>query len=165
MNNFYNLDGIENWNVSNVTSMNNMFASCSKIKELNISNWNTSKVTSMNSMFAQCGSLETLGSIRCDSLKGDNYTGLFSSSNSKLVNFGGLINLKAQMIYAYYSLKQCPNLSYESCINVLNGLYDFVGNNEVPTATQGKLLVHQNFLDKVADEISIGVNKGWSIYA
>ena len=61
------------------------------------------------------------------------------------------------------NLKQLPNLTYESCINVLNGLYDFTGNGETPNGDQGQLKVHQNFLDKVGDEISIGTNKGWQI--
>ena len=64
-----------------------------------------------------------------------------------------------------YNLNSLPNLTYESCINVLNGLYDFTGNGETPSSSQGKLKVHQNFLDKVGDEISIGTSKGWSITA
>lgn len=159
------IEGLENWNVSKVTNMTYMFYGCSSLTDLSfISNWDTSKVTSMDSMFNGCGNLVTLGSIRCDSVTFGNYDGMFGST-SKLVNFGGLINLKSQLIYSSYSLNKCPNLSYESCINVLNGLYDFVGNGVTPTSTQAKLLVHQNFLDKVGDEISIGVNKGWQIYA
>ena len=64
-----------------------------------------------------------------------------------------------------YGLVRYTNLDYESCINILNGLYDFTGNGETPTASQGKLKVHQNFLDLVGDEISIGTNKGWTITA
>ena len=35
--------------------------------------------------------------------------------------------------------------------------------SETPTSSQGKLKVHQNFLNTVGDEISIGTSKGWSI--
>lgn len=56
-----------------------------------------------------------------------------------------------------------PNLTYESCISILNNLYDFTGNGETPNSSQGKLKVHQNFLGKVGDKISIGINKGWTI--
>ena len=44
---------ISEWNVSNVISMEGMFAKC---KEFNsdISNWNVSKVTDMNCMFSGC---------------------------------------------------------------------------------------------------------------
>ena len=64
-----------------------------------------------------------------------------------------------------YGLVLCPNLTYQSCINILNGLYDFTGNGETPYSSQGKLKVHQNFLNAVGDEISIGTNKGWTITA
>ena len=185
--NFKYIEGIEDWDVSNVTKMGSLFEYCQGLTELNISNWNvskvtdmnymlsdtnivnldtsnwdTSKVTNMNGMFTYCRNLVTLGSIRCDSVTFSNYAGMFSS-NDKLINFGGLINLKSQLISR--ALNNCPNLSYESCINVLNGLYDFVGNSVTPTSSQAKLLVHQNFLDKVGDEISIGTAKGWNIYA
>ena len=62
-----------------------------------------------------------------------------------------------------YILKKMTALSYESCISILNNLYDFTGNGETPNSDQGKLKVHQNFLDKVGEEISIGVAKGWVI--
>ena len=37
-----------------------MFASCSSLKELNLSNFNTNNVTNMNSMFYYCSSLKEL---------------------------------------------------------------------------------------------------------
>lgn len=46
---------------------------------------------------------------------------------------------------------------------LIEGLYDFTGNNQTPSSSQGKLKVHANFLAKVGDEISIGTNKGWTI--
>ena len=87
----------------------------------------------------------------------------YSANYPKLTDFGGLINLKASI--TSYAFNNLPNLNYDSCINILNGLYDFVGNGETPTSTQGKLKVHQNFLNLVGDEISIGTNKGWTITA
>ena len=54
-------------------------------------------------------------------------------------------------------------LSYESCISILNNLYDFTGNGETPDNSQGHLKVAQSFIDTVGDEISIGTLKGWVI--
>jgi hypothetical protein len=48
---------------------------------------------------------------------------------------------------------------------VLNGLFDFVSAGISPASNEGKLKVHQNFLNLVGDEISIGTNKGWTITA
>ena len=93
------------------------------------------------------------------------YSGIFGYvSLPKLTDFGGLLNLKCSLANNY-SFKSLPNLTYESCINVLNGLYDFTGNGETPDNNQGKLKVHPNFLTTVGDEISIGTNKGWTITA
>ena len=84
-----------------------------------------------------------------------------SDGMSALTDVGGWENLK----YNWNDdcgLATCPNLTYQSCINILNGLYDFVGNGSTETRT---LKVHPNFLTTVGDEISIGVAKGWTISA
>ena len=47
-----NID-ISEWNVSNVTNMENMFFGCSKFN-CDLSKWNISKVENMDSMFANC---------------------------------------------------------------------------------------------------------------
>ena len=93
------------------------------------------------------------------------YYGIFGYNDlSKITDFGGFLNLKCSLTNDN-NLKRLPNLTYESCINVLNGLYDFTGNGETPNSEQGQLKVAQSFIDKVGDEISIGVLKGWSISA
>ena len=44
---------IENWNVQNVTDMNNMFWCCHNFNQ-DISKWNVSNVQDMNAMFCCC---------------------------------------------------------------------------------------------------------------
>ena len=48
---------IENWDVSSVTSMRNLFVNCSQIKSLDLSTWNTSNVENMEGMFKGCNNL------------------------------------------------------------------------------------------------------------
>ena len=164
-NNLRTIEGIEDWDTSKVVDMSYMFDSCSKIKTLDLSNWDTSKVVGMMNMFVGCSELVSIGSLRADNLEMSSYGGFFSYSElPKLTDFGGLINLKTSLT-SDYNFKKTPNLSYESCINILNGLYDFAGNGQTPNSSQGKLKVHQNFLNLVGDEISIGTNKGWTITA
>ena len=79
-----------------------------------------------------------------------------------LTDFGGFLNLKSSLTNDR-NFKKLPNLTKESCLNILNGLYDFTGNGETPNSEQGQLKVAQSFIDKVGDEISIGVAKGWVI--
>ena len=158
---------ISNWDTSKVTDMNSMFYYCGNLTEIKgIENWDTSKVTNMGNMFNSCSKLETLSSINCGGITGTDSSGagLFGYSGlSSLKNFGGWINLKKSV--TNYGINKCPNLTYESCINVLNGLFDFTGNGTTPASNEGKLKVHQNFLNLVGEEISIGTNKGWTITA
>ena len=158
-----NLQTIPLLNTSNVTNMVGMFYSCSNLQA--IPPLDTSKVTDMGEMFNGCSQLTSLPAFNAQSLDMPPYSGIFGYSElPKLTDFGGLLNLKSSLT-SDSNFKRVPNLTYQSCINVLNGLYDFVGNGETPNSRQGQLKVHQNFLTTVGDEISIGTNKGWTITA
>lgn len=153
-----NLETIPLLNTSNVTDMSNMFYGCGKL--ITIPQIDTSKVTNTTYMFYSCGSLESIPPLNAQSILSNQMFGY--SELSKLTDFGGLIGLKNNFDGSY-AFNKCPNLTYQSCINILNGLYDFRGNGD--TTTTKKLKVHQNFLTTVGDEISIGTNKGWIITA
>ena len=157
----FKLQSIPLINTSNVRGMGYMFYQCGNLQI--VPQIDTSNVTSMNYMFANCGSLVSLPALDVRSLNMPSYTGIFGYGElSKLTDFGGFLNLKCSLTNDG-NLKRLPNLTYESCINVLNGLYDFTGNGETPNSNQGKLKVAQSFIDKVGEEISIGINKGWQI--
>ena len=64
--------------VSNVTGMQRMFYSCTKLTSLNISNFNTSKVTNMREMFYNCYSLTSLDVSNWDTSNVTNMQGIFS---------------------------------------------------------------------------------------
>ena len=156
-----NLQAIPSLDTSKVTNMNFMFGYCRNLQA--IPSLDTSKVTNMNNMFGNCYSLVSLPALNAQSLYMASYDGIFDYNElPKITDFGGFLNLKSSLTNDK-NLKKLPNLTYESCINVLNGLYDFAGNGETPNSGQGQLKVHQNFLDKVGDEISIGTAKGWQI--
>ena len=143
--------------------MSYMFWSCYSLQA--IPSLDTSKAVYMDNMFASCDKFTSLPALNTQSLEMPSYYGFFYTSElPNITDFGGFINLK-QSLTSDDNLKRLPNLTKESCINVLNGLYDFVAAGETPNNNQGKLKVHQNFLDKVGDEISIGVAKGWTITA
>ena len=163
--NLTSLEPIKNWNTSSVYSMGNMFRNCRNLTSVDLSNWDTSRVTDMGAMFFNCYGLTSLSSIDCSGVNRTYfpYPLYFSSNNSTaLTDVGGFIGMKMSWT-DYYGLVKCPNLTYQSCINILNGLYDFTGNGETPNSYQGELLVHSNFFDLVGDEIAIGTNKGWII--
>ena len=156
-----NLQTIPSIDTSNVTNMNYMFEYCSNLQT--IPQLNTSNVTGMISMFDGCLSLTSIPALNAQSLNMSQYSGIFGNEDiPNLTDFGGFLNLKCSLINDG-NLKRLPNLTYQSCINVLNGLYDFVAAGETPNNNQGQLKVHQNFLDKVGNEISIGTSRGWTI--
>ena len=58
--NLKSIDGMSNFNTSNVTDMSYMFSLCGQLQNLDLSNFNTSKVTNMAQMFSNCQTLENL---------------------------------------------------------------------------------------------------------
>lgn len=91
---FYNckklieIKGIENFDISNITSMNSMFMTCSSLISLDLSNWNTSNVTNMHRVFSDCKSLTSL-----------------DVSNWDINN----------VIYTEYMFDNCNNLTHIKC--------------------------------------------------
>ena len=168
MNNTFNQTGLDYFpslDTSNVTDFNYCFGSCNQLKY--VEPIDTSKATNFSQMFyafSEVKALERLPEFDCTNVT--SITQYFCYDNYKdkmdnLTDVGGWKNLKID--WTSYGLNVCRNLSYQSCINVLNGLYDFRGNGDETTTRT--LKVHQNFLDTVGDEISIGVAKGWVISA
>ena len=156
--NCYSLQTIPQIDTSNVTDMSYMFYNCPNLQT--IPQIDTSNVTNMNYMFSYCTNLQTLPKFNCQKIK--NIAMYFCSDTddmSSLTDVGGWENLSCNWS-DNYGLALCPNLTRQSCINILNGLYDFVGNGSTETRT---LKVHPNFLTTVGDEISIGTRKGWTI--
>lgn len=126
-----------------------------------VPNLDLSSATNISGLFDNCKSLISVGEIKVPNVRGDVSYFFGSPNKDNLTDFGGLIGFRGSMTSDGFHT--CPNLSYQSCINILNGLYDFSGNGETPSSNEGKLKVHQNFLDKVGEEISIATNKGWTI--
>ena len=161
---------LSNWNTSNVTTFSSMFMSTSCIEDCSfMANWDTSNVKAFNSWFyysnGQYHKVRYIPVIKADSAT--NLSMIFSNDTqptTSLEYFGGFQNMKCNW-NDNRGLSATPNLTYESCISILNCLYDFTGNGLTPTSSQGNLKVHQNFLDLVGEEISIGTNKGWTITA
>ena len=54
------IEGIENLNTENVTSMAYMFSSCNKLAELDVTHFNTANVKNMEYMFEYCSGLTSL---------------------------------------------------------------------------------------------------------
>ena len=163
-----NLQSVEEGDIdtSNGILFSSMFFSCTSLTS--ISGLDTSGAKTLNGFVCRCTSLTSLQEL--DASKLDNFSyhtsGLFWPDNSEYPNLtdaGGLKNLKISIEDWNWNL--CPNLSLQSCLNILNGLYDFTGHGEQPGERQGKLKVHPNFIALVGDDISIATDKGWQVSA
>ena len=73
------IEGIENLNTENATSMCNMFCNCSSLTSIDVSNFNTKNVTNMRSMFAYCSNLTTIDVSNFDTQNVEEMESMFSS--------------------------------------------------------------------------------------
>ena len=154
-----------NFNFGNCTNFSEMFYLAGLTDYSFLETWVISPNANMDSMITNANTTY-VPAIPCVGKNGYYQSAIFWSYNNfpKLTYFGGWIGRKYN-VDKDYMLKKMPNLTYESCISILNNLYDFTGNGETPNSSQGKLKVHPNFLTTVGEEISIGTAKGWVISA
>ena len=69
---------VTNFNTANVTDMSDMFSVCRNLAELDLSNFNTAKVTNMRSMFSGCKNLAELDLSNFNTAKVMNMANMFS---------------------------------------------------------------------------------------
>lgn len=157
-----NLD-LSKWDTSNVTTLDGAFTYCYLLSNLNVSNWDTSNVTSVLGTFESCNSLESLDISGWDLSKVTNINRFLGSysDNKYLINLKFGKNLKISWT-GYGSPYRLPNLTVESLLSIIDGLYDFTGNGETPTSSQGQIQFGTTNLNKLTDEQkAVATNKGW----
>lgn len=154
-----------NFNFGNCTNLSDMFNSAGLTDYSFLETWAINPNASMDNMITNTNTTY-VPAIPCVGNNGFYQSAIFWAYGdySKLTYFGGWIGRKYNVTQGYI-LNKMPNLTYESCISILNNLYDFTGNGETPNSSQGQLKVHANFLTTVGEEISIGTLKGWVISA
>ena len=159
--NCYSLVSIPLYNTSKVKDMGYMFYNCYLIES--IPQFDTSNVENMNQMFYGCNRLKSIPKLNANSLK--KAVDIFYGCGD-LTDFGGFENLKVSVAIDYVVGGRMTNMSKQSVLNVIDGLYDWVGNSQGldqsewdtnPTIT-GALRV-----DLTDDEIAVATNKGWTL--
>ena len=187
---------VSNFNTSSVTTMYDMFSECSKLQKLDIRNFDMKNVTNIGNMFYQCSNLTEIQFGEFDTRNVTSMEYLFFgtkittvpelnccnckdirvafSACSSLISLGGLKDLGKAYTqktnnYNYYelNLSPCINLTYQSLMNVINGLYDLNLTYDVANGgtlyTQSLSLGATNMAKLTAEEIAIATNKGWTI--
>ena len=151
-----NLKTVPQFDTSKVTDMQYIFKSCSNLKTVPL--FDTSNVTNMGSMFEGCTNLTEVPLFDFSNVTNMQYFIGFSTLNN-LTTLGGFKDLKVDW-NDNYGLAKCPNLTYESVMNVINNLYDFRGNGDETTTKTIKF--HPNSLALLSDDDkAIATNRGW----
>lgn len=156
------LKEVPSFNSSNVVTLTSCFSNCKSLKK--ITEFNTGKATVMREMFNECIALEEICELDCKNNK--SVQGMFYN-NSSLKILGGLKELgKAYTGSSVNStsynlnLTMSSNLTKQSLLNVINGLYDLASHNK---PAQGLFLGEINLAKLTAEEIAIATNKGWNV--
>lgn len=154
-NNCQRLTTIPLLDTSKATRMESLFFNCSNL--ITIPQIDTSNVITVTEMFYDCKNLTTIPLL--DFSKVNSIGTFFGYTNiTTLTNLGGFKGLKIN--WTSYGLSQCPNLTYESVMNVINNLYDFRGNGY--TSTTKTIKFHANSLALLSDaDKAIATSKGW----
>ena len=124
----------------------------------------TTSCTDMSYMFFECYSLLSLPEIECGNVTdmskffGDDFTNALSISQ-----FGGFKDLGKQPDVkglSWVGFLELTHLAHESLMNVINNLYDRRSNG-LPTLS---IRFGKTHFDKLTDdEITIAINKGWTL--
>ena len=152
-------------NTPNLINANGMFRNCKGFTT--VPSFDTSKCTDLSFLFYGDEDLTSLPAFNADSCQNITVI-LYLCSN--LVNFGGLINLgkaydatKGEKYSAYtfdLTATYSSNLSHDSIMNIINGLYDLTSIN-VPVQS---LKLNAGLRAKLTDEeVAIATNKGWVV--
>ena len=152
--NFKNLtqiEGIENLNTENVTSMRDMFNGCSSLISLDVTNFNTAKVTDMRYMFYSCSKLTSLDVTKFNTEKVTNMSYMFY--NCKALTSLDVTNFNSEnvtnMNWMFYNCSKLTSLDVTNfnTENVTNMSFMFSGCSTLTT-----IYVNDKFvIDKVTN--------------
>lgn len=154
---------------SSAKNMANAFQNCINLKKVTLRN--TSNVQNISYILGGATNLEEVGEIDASSITNAQY--LFQINKTKFTTFGGLkdygkaFDPTRSANYSYYTLMltTCPNLSYESLLNVVNKVYDIAS---LGVATQkinmgASLKAKLTATEEGQQAIANAEAKGWTV--
>ena len=155
------LTSVPLFDTSNVTNMENAFRNTESLNS--IPQFNTSNVKNMTYLFYY-SNITTIPELNCESV--DNMDNAFY--NCKQLSYvGGFKNIgKYQSIVQYQGNMNVwlPNsnlLTYESCMNIINNVYDMTS---FEYRREAKIKFHATpYALLSAEDIAIATSKGWSV--
>lgn len=157
-----NVRSLPDLDTSQGTNFENMYNNCTLLTK--IPNIDTTLATSLTNFANGCSALIEIPALNGSSCKNVS----FFANVSNLEIFGGLIDYgkafsvnSSQNNMSYQlSFTTCKKLTYQSTLNILNGLYDIGAKGCKPQLVR---INSTPFSLLTADEISIATSKGWSV--
>jgi len=152
--------------VSNLTTLKEIFKGSTSTVTLNIEGWDTHNVTSFDAMFHTCSNLTIIPEL--DASSANDVGGSIFYNCTALTNFGGFKDLgkaydtSQASNYSKYrlNLSYSTSLTHDSLMNVINNLYDIA---TAGVQTQQLILGSTNLAKLSSAEIAIATNKGWTV--
>lgn len=155
---YYNcrkLTSISPLNSSNVLNMNWMCNGCESLTIL--PQFNTAKVSEMAYFLGNCFSLQSVPLLECGNVVNMNeFMGWYTLTT--LTHLGGFKDLKVSITSGF--LNNCPNLTVESLMNVINNVYDLTANG---LSGQSLKFGSTNLNKLTAEQIAVATAKGWTL--
>ena len=166
-----NLTTVPLFDTNSVTDMSYMFYGCSNLTT--VPQFDTSNVTNMSYMFLECSNLTSVPEFNCSHINSLLYTNspikLFNYENN-VSELGGFMHLGEGYTNilgssnATLQLQDLSQLTHESCMNVINKVYDMNLNNAF-TNTASIRFHATPYALLSQEDIAIATNKGWSVQA
>lgn len=135
--------------IPSATVASGMFYNCRKLKSVELKN--TSKLEQVDGMFFGCIELDNLPEIDLSSCTEASNMFRDYGETFKITNMGGFPGLKTNL-----DLYECPNLTKESLMNVINKMADLSGV-EQQTLTLGET----NLAKLSEEEKAVATTKNW----
>ena len=120
------IEGLENLNTENVTSLSYLFYNCQALASIDLSHFNTSKVTHLDHLFHSCSNLKTIDISSFDTENVTNMSYLFSDATSltSIVVGNGFNTWKVtDMAYMFNTCSKLTDFSILSRMNTENVKY------------------------------------------
>jgi surface protein len=160
INAFYNCSNLVSvnmtgWNMTNIKNISQVFQNCTSLTSLDLSSWGVSNATTVQSLFEGCSSLTSLNIDGWDFSNVTAYNDWMKNCNALTTITGSIFNLGKSASSINVSN---TNLTHDSLMVLINGLYDRTG------LSQGTLKVNATELALLStSEIAVATNKNWNI--
>lgn len=159
---------------SKLKSLEYMFFDCPRLKTITL-DFDSSNVTSIYHFMYELRNLTTINitdKFDCGKINNCYYwasnLNSLTTINGSFKNLGKGFTQKTKNYSNYtFSLKDLTNLTHDSLMNIINGLYDLNLTYDVANGgtlyTQQLILGSTNLAKLTEEEIAIATNKGWTV--